>query len=99
MLAQDWLLESACGIVVYLSICATLPVSRLVHKIVFLCFFHFRYFVESTFPDVIQQLLQDPVIKECRLRMKADAEDDETEFLTETFTSKSAVCLGMFYNY
>ncbi|KAM9011064.1 general transcription and DNA repair factor IIH helicase/translocase subunit XPB [Ara ararauna] len=52
---------------------------------------HNRYFVESTFPDVIQQLLQDPVIKECRLRMKADAEDDETEFLTETFTSKSAI--------
>lgn len=55
--------------------------------------------MESTFPDVIQQLLQDPVIKECRLRMKADAEDDETEFLTETFTSKSAVCVGMFYSY
>ncbi|XP_030341762.1 general transcription and DNA repair factor IIH helicase subunit XPB isoform X2 [Strigops habroptila] len=52
---------------------------------------HNRYFVESTFPDVIQQLLQDPVIKECRLRIKADAEDDETEFLTETFTSKSAI--------
>ncbi|XP_065527601.1 general transcription and DNA repair factor IIH helicase subunit XPB [Lathamus discolor] len=52
---------------------------------------HNRYFVESTFPDVIQQLLQDPVIKECRLRMKTDAEDDETEFLTETFTSKSAI--------
>ncbi|XP_057286115.1 general transcription and DNA repair factor IIH helicase subunit XPB [Pezoporus wallicus] len=52
---------------------------------------HNRYFVESTFPDVIQQLLQDPVIKECRLRMKTDAEDDDTEFLTETFTSKSAI--------
>ncbi|XP_061226122.1 general transcription and DNA repair factor IIH helicase subunit XPB [Neopsephotus bourkii] len=52
---------------------------------------HNRYFVESTFPDVIQQLLQDPVIKECRLRMKTDADDDETEFLTETFTSKSAI--------
>ncbi|XP_062463779.1 general transcription and DNA repair factor IIH helicase subunit XPB [Pezoporus occidentalis] len=52
---------------------------------------HNRYFVESTFPDVIQQLLQDPVIKECRLRMKTGAEDDDTEFLTETFTSKSAI--------
>uniref|UniRef100_A0A8D2NLN6 General transcription and DNA repair factor IIH helicase/translocase subunit XPB n=1 Tax=Zosterops lateralis melanops TaxID=1220523 RepID=A0A8D2NLN6_ZOSLA len=49
---------------------------------------HNRYFVESTHPDVIQQLLQDHVIKECRLR---NAEGEETELITETFTSKSAI--------
>uniref|UniRef100_A0A8C3M227 General transcription and DNA repair factor IIH helicase/translocase subunit XPB n=1 Tax=Chrysolophus pictus TaxID=9089 RepID=A0A8C3M227_CHRPC len=47
-----------------------------------------RYFVESTHPDVIQQLLQDHIIKDCRLR---NAEGEETELITETFTSKSAI--------
>ncbi|CAI5762712.1 general transcription and DNA repair factor IIH helicase subunit XPB [Podarcis lilfordi] len=49
---------------------------------------HNRYFVESTHPEVIQQLLQDPVIRDCRLR---NAEGEETELITETFTSKSAI--------
>uniref|UniRef100_A0A8C4XD82 General transcription and DNA repair factor IIH helicase/translocase subunit XPB n=1 Tax=Erpetoichthys calabaricus TaxID=27687 RepID=A0A8C4XD82_ERPCA len=49
---------------------------------------HNRYFVESAFPDVIQKLLQDSVIRECRLR---NAEGDETELITETITSKSAI--------
>ncbi|CAO2593572.1 General transcription and DNA repair factor IIH helicase subunit XPB [Lemmus lemmus] len=48
---------------------------------------HNRYFVESSHPDVIQHLLQDPVIRECRLR---NAEGEATELITETFTSKSA---------
>ncbi|EPY75932.1 TFIIH basal transcription factor complex helicase XPB subunit [Camelus ferus] len=46
------------------------------------------YFVESSHPDVIQHLLQDPVIRECRLR---NAEGEATEVITETFTSKSAI--------
>ncbi|XP_019378183.1 PREDICTED: TFIIH basal transcription factor complex helicase XPB subunit [Gavialis gangeticus] len=49
---------------------------------------HNRYFVESTHPDVIQQLLQDKIIRGCRLR---NAEGEETELITETFTSKSAI--------
>ncbi|XP_064419969.1 general transcription and DNA repair factor IIH helicase subunit XPB [Latimeria chalumnae] len=49
---------------------------------------HNRYFVESAHPDVIQQLLQDPVVKECRLRT---AEGEEMELITETFSSKSAI--------
>ncbi|XP_055966155.1 general transcription and DNA repair factor IIH helicase subunit XPB isoform X1 [Sorex fumeus] len=49
---------------------------------------HNRYFVESSHPDVIQHLLQDPVIRECRLR---NAEGETTELITETFTSKSAI--------
>ncbi|XP_036061046.1 general transcription and DNA repair factor IIH helicase subunit XPB [Onychomys torridus] len=49
---------------------------------------HNRYFVESSHPDVIQHLLQDTVIRECRLR---NAEGEATELITETFTSKSAI--------
>ncbi|XP_024098702.1 general transcription and DNA repair factor IIH helicase/translocase subunit XPB isoform X2 [Gorilla gorilla gorilla] len=49
---------------------------------------HNRYFVESSHPDVIQHLLQDPVIRECRLR---NSEGEATELITETFTSKSAI--------
>ncbi|KAH0506125.1 TFIIH basal transcription factor complex helicase XPB subunit [Microtus ochrogaster] len=49
---------------------------------------HNRYFVESSHPDVIQHLLQDPVIRECRLR---NAEGEATELITETFTSRSAI--------
>ena len=49
----------------------------------------YRYFVESSHPDVIQHLLQDPMIRECRLR---NSEGEATEIITETFTSKSAVC-------
>ncbi|XP_074190566.1 general transcription and DNA repair factor IIH helicase/translocase subunit XPB isoform X1 [Rhinolophus sinicus] len=50
---------------------------------------HNRYFVESSHPDVIQHLLQDPVIRECRLR---SSEGEATELITETFTSRPAVC-------
>ncbi|CAK6448661.1 unnamed protein product [Pipistrellus nathusii] len=49
---------------------------------------HNRYFVESSHPDVIQHLLQDPVIRECRLR---SSEGEATELITETFTSRSAI--------
>lgn len=49
---------------------------------------HNRYFVESAFPEVIQRLLQDSVIRNSRLR---NAEGEETELITETFSSKSAV--------
>nr|AJF40193.1 TFIIH basal transcription factor complex helicase XPB subunit [Rhinolophus ferrumequinum]AJF40195.1 TFIIH basal transcription factor complex helicase XPB subunit [Rhinolophus ferrumequinum] len=49
---------------------------------------HNRYFVESSHPDVIQHLLQDPVIRECRLR---SPEGEATELITETFTSRPAI--------
>lgn len=47
-----------------------------------------RYFVESAFPDVIQRLLQDPVIRDCRLRT---AEGEEPELITEVISNKPAV--------
>lgn len=35
---------------------------------------HNRYFVESPFPDVLQKLLKDPVIQECRLKKNIENE-------------------------
>ncbi|KAM3917591.1 general transcription and DNA repair factor IIH helicase/translocase subunit XPB [Leptodactylus fuscus] len=49
---------------------------------------HNRYFVESAHPEVIQDLLKDATIRSCRLR---NEEGEETELITETFTSKSAI--------
>lgn len=49
---------------------------------------HNRYFVESAFPDVIQRLLQDSVVRECRLR---NTEGEDTELITEVIHSKSAI--------
>uniref|UniRef100_A0A674NMJ8 General transcription and DNA repair factor IIH helicase/translocase subunit XPB n=1 Tax=Takifugu rubripes TaxID=31033 RepID=A0A674NMJ8_TAKRU len=49
---------------------------------------HNRYFAESAFPDVIQRLLQDNVIRECRLRTDDGA---DTELITEVIHSKSAI--------
>lgn len=55
------------------------------------------YFVESAFPDVIQRLLQDNVIRECRLRT---ADGADTELITEVIHSKSAVrLLYIFWKY
>ena len=36
---------------------------------------HNRYFVESTHPEVLQKLLKDPVIQECRLKQPAAVTD------------------------
>ncbi|XP_063068131.1 general transcription and DNA repair factor IIH helicase subunit XPB [Engraulis encrasicolus] len=49
---------------------------------------HNRYFVESAYPEVIQRLLQDAVVRDCRLRT---AEGEETELITEVISSKSAI--------
>ncbi|KAJ8338511.1 hypothetical protein SKAU_G00374770 [Synaphobranchus kaupii] len=49
---------------------------------------HNRYFVESTFPEVIQRLLQDTVIRDSRLRT---AEGVDTELITEVISSKPAI--------
>lgn len=43
---------------------------------------HNKYFVESPFPEVLQKLLKDPVIQECRLRRNAEVEGEE-EFITQ----------------
>ncbi|KAG9435752.1 general transcription and DNA repair factor IIH helicase subunit XPB [Apis mellifera carnica] len=41
---------------------------------------HNKYFVESPYPEVLQKLLKDPVIQECRL--KKNVEDDKDEIIT-----------------
>ncbi|XP_055766523.1 general transcription and DNA repair factor IIH helicase subunit XPB isoform X2 [Salvelinus fontinalis] len=56
---------------------------------------HNRYFVESAFPEVIQRLLQDSVIRDCRLRT---AEGTDTELITEVVHSKSAISKSLLDN-
>uniref|UniRef100_A0A8C4WWI3 General transcription and DNA repair factor IIH helicase/translocase subunit XPB n=1 Tax=Eptatretus burgeri TaxID=7764 RepID=A0A8C4WWI3_EPTBU len=51
---------------------------------------HNRYFVESSFPNVIQHLLKESVIAQCRLR----ADDGDEELIMETISSKSALQLN-----
>ncbi|XP_072179023.1 general transcription and DNA repair factor IIH helicase/translocase subunit XPB-like [Diadema setosum] len=59
------------GIVEFIKLC-TLSYGK-----VKLVLKHNRYFVESPFPDVLQRLLKDPVIQQCRLR--SDVNEEETE--------------------
>lgn len=37
---------------------------------------HNKYFVESPFPEVLQKMLKDPVVQQCRLRRSAEGEGD-----------------------
>ncbi|XP_037033093.1 general transcription and DNA repair factor IIH helicase subunit XPB [Bradysia coprophila] len=43
---------------------------------------HNRYFVESPHPEVLQKLLKDPVVQNCRLRPKTGEEAGEDGFIT-----------------
>lgn len=47
---------------------------------------HNKYFVESPFPEVLQKILKDPVIQECRLRRNVDEEGGD-EFITQVSKS------------
>ena len=50
---------------------------------------HNRYFVESPFPDVLQKLLKDPVIQECRLKRTVENETLTKEgFIAGTIDKK-----------
>ncbi|KAM9775443.1 general transcription and DNA repair factor IIH helicase subunit XPB [Syngnathus typhle] len=49
---------------------------------------HNRYFVESTFPEVIQSLLKDEKIRKCRL---CAPDGTDGELITEVLRSKSAI--------
>lgn len=46
---------------------------------------HNKYFVESPHPEVLQKLLKDPVIQECRLRRNLENEESE-EFIKQVNT-------------
>nr|CAG4638268.1 EOG090X01LU [Cyclestheria hislopi] len=53
---------------------------------------HNRYFVESQYPDVIQKLLKDPVVQECRLRHSVEAATDG--LITQSQTKGSNIQFG-----
>ncbi|XP_060086074.1 general transcription and DNA repair factor IIH helicase subunit XPB-like [Ylistrum balloti] len=56
---------------------------------------HNRYYVESQHPDVIQKLLKDPVIQECRFRASSQQTEELVEGLVEgQISSKSALQLN-----
>ncbi|XP_029168474.1 general transcription and DNA repair factor IIH helicase subunit XPB isoform X1 [Nylanderia fulva] len=50
---------------------------------------HNKYFIESPFPEVLQKLLKDPVIQECRLRKIM--EDTETDDIVTSVQTKTKV--------
>lgn len=54
---------------------------------------HNRYFVESPFPEVLQKLLKDPVIQDCRLRRAVDKEK-ETTLIPQTLENKGLPLVG-----
>lgn len=52
---------------------------------------HNKYFVESPFPEVLQKLLKDPVIQECRLRKTVEDEGkDKDGFITDVLSKNKA---------
>ncbi|CAF0957967.1 unnamed protein product [Adineta steineri] len=71
------------GIIEFIQLC-TLSYAK-----VKLVLKHNRYFVESAFPDVLKNLLQDPQIQECRLV----APTNTTDTTTTTTTEKSRVII------
>ncbi|CAG9835505.1 unnamed protein product [Diabrotica balteata] len=53
---------------------------------------HNKYFVESPFPEILQKLLKDPVIQECRLRRNVENENEE--FIKQTQDKKKVPTFG-----
>jgi DNA excision repair protein ERCC-3 len=53
---------------------------------------HNQYFVESPHPEVLQKMLKDPVIQQCRLRRNVDDADGSGEnpdgFITQVQDKK-----------
>lgn len=63
---------------------------------------HNRYFVESPFPEVLQKMLKDPVVQQCRLRRDAGEGDGEENvdangFITAVNDKKNVpqVCMNI----
>nr|CAD7263197.1 unnamed protein product [Timema shepardi] len=80
------------GIVEFIKLC-TLSYGK-----VKLVLKHNRYFVESPHPEVLQKLLKDPVIQECRLRRNIEGAGGEAEnadgFITQLQDKKSIPQFG-----
>lgn len=76
------------GIVEFIKLC-TLSYGK-----VKLVLKHNKYFVESPHPDVLQKLLKDPVIQECRLRGNLDNENESEEFIKQVQDKKNVPAFG-----
>ncbi|XP_076272676.1 ATP-dependent DNA helicase hay [Rhynchophorus ferrugineus] len=74
------------GIVEFIKLC-TLSYGK-----VKLVLKHNKYFVESPHPEILQKLLKDPVIQECRLRRTAEEEGDG--FITQVQDKKNIPSFG-----
>ena len=59
---------------------------------------HNKYFVESGFPKVLQKLLEDPVIHECRLIRNIDEVDDDG-FITDVHEKGKALQVRCKFNF
>ena len=51
---------------------------------------HNQYFVESPHPEVLQKMLKDPVVQECRLRRNLDSGDTD-DFITQVQDKKGVL--------
>lgn len=60
---------------------------------------HNKYFVESPYPEVLQKLLKDPVIQECRLRKNVEDEKDEIITNVQSKTKIPQVILLILFSY
>ncbi|XP_049859949.1 general transcription and DNA repair factor IIH helicase subunit XPB [Schistocerca gregaria] len=76
------------GIVEFIKLC-TLSYGK-----VKLVLKHNRYFVESPFPEVLQKLLKDPVIQECRLRRNVEDGAEGDGLITQTQDKKGTTQFG-----
>lgn len=77
------------GIVEFIQLC-TLSYGK-----VKLVLKHNRYFVESPHPEVLQKLLKDPVIQECRLRrLDEDSETTVDGLITQVQDKKGGIQFG-----
>lgn len=74
------------GIVEFIKLC-TLSYGK-----VKLVLKHNKYFVESPHPEILQKLLKDPVIQECRLRRTTEEEGDG--FITQVQDKKNIPSFG-----
>jgi DNA excision repair protein ERCC-3 len=76
------------GIVEFIKLC-TLSYGK-----VKLVLKHNKYFVESPYPEILQKLLKDPVIQECRLRRNVENEEGGEEFITQIQEKKNIPTFG-----
>lgn len=54
---------------------------------------HNRYFVESPYPDILQKLLKDPVIQQCRLK-RTEEETDSNGLIVQTLDKAGIPTFG-----